>query len=108
MKIVHASASHHAMLFAFVAQEVVNAFGPPGGKALRYAVEQYGKKRGQIMAQNVDPENDSANNVLLFDLFREWELFPGQQECLTSKEEGELSVTCLRCPGVPVDCFGYG
>ncbi|NMA18192.1 MAG: FAD-binding protein [Clostridiaceae bacterium] len=98
MKIVHASASHHAMLFAFVAQEVVNAFGPPGGKALRYAVEQYGKKRGQIMAQNVDPENDSANNVLLFDLFREWELFPGQQECLTSKEEGELSVTCLRCP----------
>lgn len=44
------SASHHAILFAFIAKETISTFGEKGKEALTKGVIRYGNQRGRRMA----------------------------------------------------------
>ena len=97
MEIVTSSASHHAMLFAYVSEETVRAFGEAGEQALVEAVRRYGYQRGRRMGMRADLDG-IARNALSYVLYSEWECFPGQVERVDSQDHGRFCLQYCRCP----------
>lgn len=97
MEIVLSSASHHAMLFAYVAKEVMDGFGAEGRQTIVRAVERYGRQRGRRMAMRARLDGVELD-ALSYDLYSEWGCFPGQVECVAAKEEGSFQLHYHRCP----------
>lgn len=97
MEIVLSSASHHAMLFAYIAKETVDALGEEGRETVIRGVERYGYQRGRRMAMRAHIDGCPLD-ALSYDLYGEWECFPGQVECAAVKEEGRFSLRYSRCP----------
>ena len=56
MEIITSSASHHAMLFTYVAREAIQTFGAKGEDAIVEAVHLYGLQRGRRMAMRAQRE----------------------------------------------------
>ncbi len=97
MKIITSSASHHAMLFAYVTREVVATFGQRGEDAVIRAVRRYGLQRGRRMAMRAKQDGVMPDGMS-YDLYGEWECFPGQVECTQSLEDGGYILSFHRCP----------
>ena len=97
MEIVLSSASHHAMLFAYVTQEVIGAFGADGRETIIRAVRLYGRQRGQRMAMRARIDGNPID-AFSYNLYSEWECFPGQVECVSSLEGGSFCIHYSRCP----------
>ena len=97
MKIVLSSASHHALLFAYVAREVLNADAEKGRQAITEAVRRYGLQRGRRMALRAALDGNPCNG-LTYEMYSEWACFPGQVACSVHAEDGCLRVRYSRCP----------
>lgn len=97
MEIVTSSASHHALLFAYITREVVTAFGKDGEEAIAVAVRRYGRQRGRRMAMRARIDGNPCN-AITYDMYGEWECFPGQVECLHYVEDGCFILRYSRCP----------
>lgn len=85
------------MLFAYIAKEAIDAFGEAGRAAVIRGVERYGYQRGRRMALRAQMDG-SPLDALSYDLYGEWECFPGQVECAAVKEEGRFCLRYSRCP----------
>ncbi len=97
MDIVLSSSSHHAMLFAYVAKEVVDQFGTEGSEAIISAVTRYGRQRGRRMAMRSKIDGNPCD-ALGYDMYGEWACFPGQVERRIYEEAGHFQVCYDRCP----------
>ena len=97
MKIITSSASHHAMLFAYVTREAVAAFGSRGEAVIIRAVRRYGLQRGRRMAMRAKRDGVPVDGMI-YDLYGEWACFPGQVECSQSVCDGIYILHYLRCP----------
>lgn len=97
MKILTSSASHHAMLFAYVTREAMQAFGEQGEAAIIRAVHRYGVQRGRRMAMRARQDGITADGMS-YDLYGEWACFPGQVECTQSLDNGCYTLHFHRCP----------
>lgn len=97
MEIVYSSSSHHAMLFAYIARETIETFGTRGKAAVIQAVHTYGVQRGRRMAMRAKLDGVQVDGMS-YDLYGEWECFPGQVECSASVENGNYQLKYTRCP----------
>ncbi len=93
------SPTHHAILFGFIAKEIISYCGQVGINALKQAVRRYGKERGQRMAQRVICHGDelSMENFLAYG---EW--IPGSELMVSNvvKTTPNLITHVQRCPWV--------
>lgn len=97
MEIVCSSASHHAMLFAYIAKEVIDAYGQEGEQAVIQGVHHYGVQRGRRMAQRARLDGVRVDGMV-YELYGEWGCFPGQVECKSYCENGVYTLKFSRCP----------
>jgi hypothetical protein len=97
MEIVLTSASHHAMLFAFIAKETIDTFGKRGETAITAGVERYGKQRGRRMALRVLADGNELD-VMNYLIYGEWEAFPGQMDLRFPTYFPEVRMQNYRCP----------
>lgn len=97
MEIICSSASHHAMLFAYIAKETIQAFGAQGEEAVVQAVRDYGLQRGKRMAMRAKMDGVKVDGMC-YDLYGEWECFPGQVECSQCVCDGNYTLKYKRCP----------
>ena len=97
MEIVLSSASHHALLFAYMAREVLNADAEKGSRAITEAVRHYGLQRGRRMACRAETDGNPCNG-LTYEMYSEWACFPGQVACTASAMDGCLRIRYSRCP----------
>ena len=90
---------HHALLFAWIAQEVIQRAGAARGEAiLRAGVRQYGRQRGGRMAQRARHAGE-ALSMLAYLAYGEWRAADPaahQQEILSSSLD--YTVHVLTCP----------
>ena len=79
MDVILSSASHHAMLFAYLAKRTIDAFGEAGKAAVTAGVRHYGEQRGRRMALRTQADGNllDVENYLVYG---EWEAFPGQMD----------------------------
>ncbi|MCC8060931.1 MAG: L-2-amino-thiazoline-4-carboxylic acid hydrolase [Clostridiales bacterium] len=94
---VISSASHHAMLFAYLAKETIDCFGDEGRKAVTAGVIRYGKQRGHRMALRTLADGKPLN-VENYLLYGEWEAFPGQMDLRFPDYSPEVHMQNYRCP----------
>ena len=97
MDIVLTSASHHAMLFTFMAKEAIDTFGEEGEKAVIAGVNRYGEQRGHRMALRTLADGDELN-VENYLVYGEWEAFPGQMDLRFPAYTPEVRMQNYRCP----------
>lgn len=97
MDIVLSSASHHAMLFAFMAKEAIDTFGEKGKKAVSAGVNRYGEQRGHRMALRTLADGNELN-VENYLVYGEWEAFPGQMDLRFPTYSPEVRMQNYRCP----------
>jgi pyrroline-5-carboxylate reductase len=90
------SPTHHAILFSFIAKEVISSCGQVGINALKQAVRRYGKERGQRMAQRVIFHGDELS-MEKFLAYGEW--IPAS-EMMVVKTTPNLITHVKRCPWV--------
>lgn len=91
------SASHHAMLFAYIAKETIEAFGEAGKVAVTEGVKRYGKQRGQRMALRTLADGNETN-VMNYLVYGEWEALPGQMDLRFPAYEPEVRMQNYKCP----------
>lgn len=97
MDIVLSSASHHAMLFAFLAKQTIDTFGEEGKKAVTAGVIRYGEQRGRRMALRTLADGGELN-VENYLVYGEWEAFPGQMDLRFPEYQPEVRMQNYRCP----------
>lgn len=97
MEVVLSSASHHAMLFTFIAKEVIDTFGEKGKQAIIAGVNRYGEQRGHRMALRTLADGNELN-VENYLLYGEWEAFPGQMDLRFPQYYPEVKMENHRCP----------
>lgn len=97
MEIVLTSASHHAMLFAFLAKEAIDTFGEAGKQAVKAGVNRYGEQRGHRMALRTLADGNELN-VENYLIYGEWEAFPGQMDLRFPAFTPEVKMQNYRCP----------
>lgn len=97
MEIVLSSASHHAMLFAFLAKETIDTFGEAGKQAVSAGVNRYGEQRGHRMALRTQADGYPLD-VEHYLLYGEWEAFPGQMDLRFPTYAPEAKMQNFRCP----------
>ena len=97
MDIVLSSASHHAMLFAYLAKEAIDTFGPSGERAVTAGVNRYGEQRGHRMALRTLADGNPLD-VENYLIYGEWEAFPGQMDLRFPCYAPEVSMQNYRCP----------
>jgi hypothetical protein len=92
------SATHHALLFAWLAREAVNLAGEEAGEvAVRHAVRCYGWERGQRMAARCRA-NGHALTMTNFFAYGEWRVEPGQMYSERSQDGADIRVVTSQCP----------
>ena len=97
MEIVLSSASHHALLFAFITREILKADEEKGKLAVTEAVRHYGLQRGKRMALRAVRDGNPLNG-LTYEMYSEWKCFPGQVDCSVESRDGCLRIRYGRCP----------
>lgn len=97
MEIVLSSASHHAMLFAYIAKEIIDAFGGKGEEAVLAGVVRYGEQRGRRMALRTVADGNPLD-VENYLVYGEWEAFPGQMDLRFPAYEPEVHMENHKCP----------
>ncbi|QEE15164.1 L-2-amino-thiazoline-4-carboxylic acid hydrolase [Promethearchaeum syntrophicum] len=93
------SPTHHAILFGYIAKEIISSYDQKGIYALKQAIRRYGKERGQRMAQRAIFNGDelSMENFLAYG---EW--IPGSEPMVSTvvKTTPNLITHIQRCPWV--------
>ncbi len=97
MEIVLSSASHHAMLFAYLAKETIDTFGEAGKAAVTAGVNRYGEQRGRRMALRTLADGNPLD-VENYLVYGEWEAFPGQMDLRFPAYSPEVRMQNYRCP----------
>lgn len=97
MDIVLSSASHHAMLFAYLAKRTIDAFGDEGKAAVTAGVRHYGEQRGHRMALRTQADGNPLD-VENYLVYGEWEAFPGQMDLRFPKYSPEVHMENHCCP----------
>lgn len=82
-----------ALLFAEIAKEVTDTFGPEGESAIRRAVHTFGHKRGQTIAANVtrDGKDLAVENYLPYYDMERSELFKSENTYSPNQLEQNFS-----------------
>ena len=89
---------HHALLFAWIAQEVIRREGEGRGSvAVREAVRRYGEQRGSRMAQRARRDGQ-ALDMTTYMAYGEWQAEPGLFAASTDVLEGTPRSLIQRCP----------
>ncbi len=91
------SASHHAMLFAFITKEIVEEFHELGENAIENGVIKYGYQRGQRMALRTKADGNELN-VMNYLVYGEWEALPGQMDLRFPEFNPEVKMQNYKCP----------
>lgn len=97
MDIILSSASHHAMLFAFLARQTIQTFGTAGEDAVTAGVKRYGEQRGHRMALRAQADGNPLD-VENYLVYGEWEAFPGQMDLRFPAYSPEVRMENHRCP----------
>ena len=97
MEEVLSSASHHAMLFVFIAKETIDQFGEAGEKAVTEGVKKYALQRGHRMALRTQYDGNPLN-VENYLVYGEWEAFPGQMDLRFPIYAPKTKMENWRCP----------
>ena len=97
MSKVISSASHHAMLFAFIAKRTIDKFGKDGEKAVTDGVRHYGEQRGHRMALRTlaDGNQLDVENYLIYG---EWSAAPGEMDLRFPQYSPEVRMENHKCP----------
>jgi len=97
MEPILSSATHHAVLFALLARQIIETFGEPGKTAVLAGVNRYGEQRGRRMALRTLADGDelSAENYLAYG---EWLSAPGENDLRFPAYEPEIRMESHRCP----------
>ena len=97
MDIILSSASHHAMLFAYLAKRTIETFGDAGREAVTAGVIRYGEQRGRRMALRTQADGNPLD-VENYLVYGEWEAFPGQMDLRFPTYTPEVRMENHRCP----------
>ena len=97
MDIILSSASHHAMLFAYLAKRTIETFGDAGREAVTAGVIRYGEQRGLRMALRTQADGNPLD-VENYLAYGEWEAFPGQMDLRFPTYTPEVRMENHRCP----------
>lgn len=89
-------AEHHAMLFAWLAQEATSRFGEDGKAAILDGVRRYGEQRGGRMAERARADGH-PNDVLGFLLYGELPLAETTNEMNLTHRTPHVEVHAARC-----------
>lgn len=91
------SASHHAMLFAFIAKRTIDAFGRDGEKCVTDGVRHYGEQRGHRMALRTLADGNLLN-VENYLVYGEWAASPGEMDLRFPQYFPEVHMENHKCP----------
>jgi hypothetical protein len=106
------TATHHALLFAWLAREVIVRAGEKRGTAaIRQAVRRYGMQRGRRMALRAQADG-RALSMASFLAYGEWAVDPAEMESVADEGQPDRTVRVYRCPWytawVENDLLAYG
>lgn len=91
------TARHHALLFAWIAREVVARVGEPmAAPALRAAVRSYGEQRGHRMALRAQQDGQPLSMAVYLS-YREWRADTDEMQQTGVPWRGDLRVDVHRC-----------
>lgn len=93
------SETHHAVLFALIAKETIQLFGPLKGEVgIRKAIRQYGNQRGKRMAMRVQA-NGQELTMTNYLIYSEWQP-SGFSETQSKMEETfpDVRMRVMVCP----------
>jgi hypothetical protein len=106
------TATHHALLFAWISREVVERIGVEEGEAvMRAVVRRYGEERGRRMALRALADGQTLS-MASFLAHGEWEVGPGQMARQVIEKPPDVLTHVHRCPWhaawVENDLMEYG
>lgn len=92
------TATHHAMLFAWISRAVIQRIGEEKGEmVVRKAVRRYGEQRGRRMALR-SQANRHALTMTNYMAYGEWEAGKGEMEQKIVEKVPHAKVLVYRCP----------
>jgi len=92
------TATHHALLFAWISRAVVEGVGVARGEtAIRKAVRRYGEQRGRRMALRAQADGQ-ALSMGSFRAYGEWEVDAGQMEHSVVSHGRDMKTHVRKCP----------
>jgi hypothetical protein len=92
------TAEHHAMLFAWIAEAVVEIAGSEKGEeVMRLAVRRYGMERGRRMALRAEADARPLN-MLNYIAYAEWKAQPGEMKQKVAGRNPHAEVKVSVCP----------
>ena len=95
----HFSETHHALLFAWIAREIIHRLGQDNGEQIIIrAVRRYGEQRGRRMALRAKADNQDLS-MANFLVYGEWK--PTKQEEVQHQrieESSDIRVLVHQCP----------
>jgi hypothetical protein len=96
--IIDLSPTHHALLFAWIAEALVTQIGLETAEtALRQAVRRYGEQRGHRMALRAQAAGDPLT-MATYLAYGEWQPPAGQAEQATQVVGSDVRAVVQRCP----------
>lgn len=105
------TATHHAMLFALAAREIVQAAPDRGEGIVRQAVRRYGAQRGKRMALRAQANGDPLD-MFNYMAYGEWAVGEGEMSSQMVAEGPAARSVVQRCPWHTAwadrDLMGYG
>lgn len=92
------SATHHALLFAWISKAIIDQAGEEKGEVLiRRAVRQYGQERGHRMAQRARADEQDLS-LTTFLSYGEWKAGPGEMEVQKVERPPDIQSRVFKCP----------
>jgi hypothetical protein len=92
------TATHHAMLFAWIARAVVARVGAGRGEdVVRRGVRRYGEERGHRMALRAQADGEPLT-MAGYLAYGEWEVEPGETEKTTLDAASDVTTRVTKCP----------
>jgi hypothetical protein len=94
----HFNPAHHALLFAWIAGEVLLRAGKERGrKAVSKAIRRYGEQRGRRMALRAEKDHQ-ALDMTTYMAYGEWQAAAGLFDTGTDQIDGSPRSLVFRCP----------
>lgn len=88
--------AHHALLFAWIAREAVERFGPSGEKAILTGVSRYGQQRGRRMALRAQADG-RPNDLVSYLVYGELDFSDTDNRTVPVRKRPYLEVHATRC-----------
>ncbi|NLZ51972.1 MAG: L-2-amino-thiazoline-4-carboxylic acid hydrolase [Thermoanaerobacteraceae bacterium] len=91
------TANQHALLFGWIAKEVIIRCGDEGKEALKLGVIKYGKQRGRRMAERVKADGFELS-VPNYMAYGEWQAKQGDMDLRFAIQDKDLNMQAHKCP----------